>query len=223
MLRERKTETAAAAPRVEAAGFVLAGGQSRRMGRDKALVEFAGKPLVARAVELLRACGLTVEIAGARSALGRFAPVVHDERPDRGPLEGICRALRQIKVEWGVFLPVDLPLAPRALIEFLLKRARVTERLVTLARVNGVAQTFPVVIRRGAGVLLEAELESGSAGCMAAFEAAARKSGEEVDRPALELLVQAGLIVDERGLAPARWFVNVNTEEELARAERLIA
>jgi molybdopterin-guanine dinucleotide biosynthesis protein A len=193
------------------------------MGRDKALVEFAGKPLVARAVELLRECGLTVEIAGARSALARFAPVVRDETPDRGPLEGICRALGQMKAEWAVFLPVDLPLVPRSLIEFLLARAQVTERLVTLAQVNGSAQTFPVVIRREAHAALAAELAAGSRGCMAAFEAAAEKSGEEVDRPALEFLVQAGLLKDEPGLPPARWFVNVNTSEELARAEKLIA
>jgi molybdopterin-guanine dinucleotide biosynthesis protein A len=193
------------------------------MGRDKALVVVAGKPLVARAVELLRGCGLTVEIAGARSALARFAPVVHDETLDRGPLEGIRTALGQIKVERAVFLPVDLPLTPPALIRFLLDRARVTERMVTLARVNGRPQTFPVVIRREAGAMLEEELEAGNAGCMAAFEAVAGKCGEAVDAVAVEMAVQAGLVADERGLPPVRWFLNGNTPEELARAERLIA
>jgi molybdenum cofactor guanylyltransferase len=80
-----------------AVGFVLAGGQSRRMGTDKALVEFKGRPLIAHALDLVRAAGLPVFISGARSPLQSFASVVPDSRRDTGPLEGICAALESLK------------------------------------------------------------------------------------------------------------------------------
>lgn len=50
----------------DAVGFVLAGGKSSRMGTDKALLEFRGEPLIARAIGILKAVGLPVCIAGAR-------------------------------------------------------------------------------------------------------------------------------------------------------------
>ena len=53
-----------------AAGFVLAGGRSSRMGREKAGVELGGRTLVARAVDLLRSSGLTAAIAGGKSRRG---------------------------------------------------------------------------------------------------------------------------------------------------------
>jgi len=56
----------------DSAGFVLAGGLSSRMGTDKALVEFDGQPMICRAIEILRAAGLPVSIAGARSSLARM-------------------------------------------------------------------------------------------------------------------------------------------------------
>ena len=51
------------------------------MGTDKALVPFAGRTLVERAVQILRDAGLAVWIAGARLPLESFAPVVQDASP----------------------------------------------------------------------------------------------------------------------------------------------
>ena len=151
-MREGKTESATAAARPDAAGFVLAGGQSSRMGQDKALLLFAGRPLVAHALSILTQAGLPASIAGARpsarTALESFAPVVEDPESGLGPLAGICAALASTSARYAVFLPVDLPLLPPALIGFLLHHARITGRAVTVPAVAGFNQTFPAVLDR---------------------------------------------------------------------------
>ena len=145
-MREGKTETATAAARPDAAGFVLAGGQSSRMGQDKALLLFAGRPLVAHALSILTQAGLSASIAGARpsarAALEAFAPVVEDPEPGLGPLAGICAALASTSAHYAVFLPVDLPLLPPALIAFLLHHARITGQAITVPAVVSVYPNF---------------------------------------------------------------------------------
>ena len=84
-----------------AAGFVLAGGRSSRMGTDKALMLLGGRPLIAHALDILRGAGLSASLAGARAGLERFAQVVADEEPDRGPLGGICSALAMTPAAHG--------------------------------------------------------------------------------------------------------------------------
>lgn len=202
----------------EAAGFVLAGGQSTRMGADKALVEFCGKPLIAHAVDCLRNAGLPAQIAGARSDLASFAPVVHDPAPDRGPLAGICSALAQCSADLAVFVSVDMPILPPSALTFLAARAAITAQAVTLFAVNGYPQTFPVVVRRDALPALQADLEHGSRGCFAAFRAAAQACGEQIAVLPVEFLVQSGHLAHPNALPASRWFVNVNAPRDLQRA-----
>jgi molybdenum cofactor guanylyltransferase len=209
----------------EAVGFVLAGGLSSRMGRDKALVSLNGEPLVAHAIARFREMGLDTFIAGARTEsgteLGKFAQVVEDQDPGLGPLGGVCAALRSAPTRYVVFLSVDLPLMPSSLPAYLLRRARVTEVPVTLSAVNGFAQTFPAVLDRTTLPVLEAELEAERSSCYRAFEIAARTFGTAMDIVPAELLAQCGQVADPRGLPAAMWFLNVNTQAELGRAQRL--
>jgi len=178
----------------------------------------AGQPLVAHVIDIFREAGLKVSIAGARSPLAGFAPVVEENEPGRGPLGGICAALASTAAEWAVFLPVDLPLLPASLLVLLLQRARVTEATATLSSVNGIAQTFPAVICREALPVLRRELQAGRGGCLAAFRAAAGTLGRDVQIVPVEFLAQCGQVADGRGLPPVRWFLNVNTAEDLRRA-----
>lgn len=208
-----------AATEPDAVGFVLAGGRSSRMGTDKALIRLGGQPLVAHAIGILQEAGLDVSVAGGYQALAAFAPLVQDRRPGLGPLSGICAALASTSAQCAVFLPVDLPLLPASLVVFLLRRARTTGSAVTVPSVNGFPQTFPAVLDRAILPMLERELESGNGGCFGGFQAAAARFGEAVTVIPVEMLVQPGQIAHPTGLPPARWFLNLNTREDLLRAE----
>ena len=103
-------------------GAVLAGGASSRMGTDKAFIEIAGVPMVARAVGALRAAGAApVLVVGGDSARlgGLGLDAVPDRYPGEGPLGGVITALEALDslgdAEMGavVTLPCDVK-APEA-------------------------------------------------------------------------------------------------------------
>ncbi len=223
--KPRMAERQAATDEIDAAGFVLAGGQSSRMGRDKALLHFAGRELVAHALATLREAGLSGTIAGAGpaadSVFATYAPVVLDQQPGLGPLAGICAALEAAAARYVVFLPIDLPLLPSSLVAYLLHHTRITGRAVTVPSVNGFAQTFPVVLDRSVLPALKMELDSGKRRCFSAFHVAAESVGQPLALVAAELLAQSGQVAHPLGLAPMRWFLNVNAPRDLQRAEAL--
>jgi len=91
------------------AAIVLAGGKSRRLGRDKAAVAVGGTPLLARMVSLARLFCPTVAVAGRDpSPLVGDAPWFLDEIPGLGPMGGIITALERYKCPLLV-LSCDLP------------------------------------------------------------------------------------------------------------------
>jgi molybdopterin-guanine dinucleotide biosynthesis protein A len=210
------------------AAFVLAGGQSRRMGQDKALLTLAGQPLIAHALSALRAAGLSPVIAGARSDLSRFAGVIPDPNPDLGPLSGICAALESTTestthsslARYSVFLPVDLPIVPASLIAYLVHHAQVTASAVTIPSICGVANTFPAVLKRTLLPILKAELDAGRRGCLASFQVAARALSQPISVIPVEVLAQSSHAAHPFGLPAALWFLNVNTPADLARVGR---
>src|SRR5437868_7595891 len=99
-------------PHVNVSGYVLAGGRSTRMGRDKALLELGGRPLVAWVVEKLHRVTAEVQILGDRPELEQFAPVLGDLHQGSGPLGGMETALHYLRRQWALVIPVDMPLVP---------------------------------------------------------------------------------------------------------------
>lgn len=209
-------------PHPDFQGFVLAGGYSRRMGRDKALLTFKGTPLIRHALGILRAAGLDAAIAGAHVDLSAFAPIIPDVSPGLGPLSGICSALAISAARYAVFLPVDLPLIPAALIVYLLRHAAITKSAFTAVSVAGFVQTFPAVIVRDAAATLNSRLHSSDRNCLAAFHAASRALSQPVSVLPVEWLLQAGQISHALALPAFQWFLNVNTPNDLVRAESLV-
>ena len=203
---------------MDAVGIVLAGGQSSRMGVDKAFVDFCGRPLIEHALGILREAGLPVSIAGSRPDLKNFAQTIDDLGSFGGPLGGICGALHASSVPWCVFTPVALPLIPPSLIILMREIAHVTGNAVVVPSVNGFVQTFPAVLNRAVLPVLKAELAAGRGGCFSAFHAAGKVLGQQVHVVATELLVQAGQLKHAEGLPVARWFFNINSMADLERA-----
>ena len=205
----------------QTAGFVLAGGQSSRMGSDKALAELAGEPLIVHAIRILRRAGLEVAIAGGRPVLAAYAPVVDDR--GGGPLQGISHALASTGAVRAVFLPVDMPLVPPSLIGALVEGAAVSGAAAVSLSVGGFAETFPMVVDCALSAALRAEIEAGNAGARAAVRSAANALGRPPATWAAEALAQAGQVEHPAGLPPAFWFLNVNTPAQLKRAEAMLA
>lgn len=94
-----------------AAGAVLAGGASRRMGRDKAFIEIDGTTLLERSVAALDGAGLepVIVVGGNARAIGRLGfTCVQDRYPGEGPLGGVITALDAVTTDAVMVLSCDL-------------------------------------------------------------------------------------------------------------------
>ncbi|MFC4075676.1 molybdenum cofactor guanylyltransferase [Salinithrix halophila] len=104
--------------------ILLAGGESRRMGRNKAYLPLAGEPMAARILHRLKGVGKPLLAAGCRpfpSIPG--IPVVQDHWPGCGPLAGIHAGLVYGNSELNLVVACDMPFVSRELAGFLLEKA----------------------------------------------------------------------------------------------------
>lgn len=95
-------------------GVVLTGGASRRMGRDKALVEVGGRALAVRVAQALRdaGAGQVFAVGGALDALSDLGlDAVADDHPGEGPVGGLLTALSHASSPVVAVLACDLPAA----------------------------------------------------------------------------------------------------------------
>jgi molybdopterin-guanine dinucleotide biosynthesis protein A len=102
--------------RMTFSAVLLAGGESRRMGRDKAAVVFRGEPLWRRQIRILRDLGPEKIFVSARtesSWLPADTELLLDEPPSRGPLSGLTRAIVQMQTSHLLALAVDMPFITR--------------------------------------------------------------------------------------------------------------
>lgn len=94
------------------AAVLLAGGESRRMGRDKATIELDGEPLWRRQLRILRALEPDQIFVSARTAppwLPREVELLVDDAPSRGPLSGLTKALARMRTTHLIAIAVDMP------------------------------------------------------------------------------------------------------------------
>lgn len=190
------------------------------MGRDKALLELGGRPLVEIAVERLRRLGMTVRICGSRPDLESFAPVVADNVAGCGPLGGLSAALAVSDAELNLFVPVDAPLLPEEFLRWLMGRAETTGAVATIPVLGGRPEPLCAVyswrLREG----LRRSLEGGEFKVMTGIGKAAGALGERVDAFAMEA-ARSALPAGAWPLEPPlrEWFRNLNTAAEYDRLQ----
>ncbi len=128
--------------------FVLAGGQSSRMGTEKAFLELHGRTLLERALEVARGVGGEVRIVGKAEKFSALAAVVEDVFPQRGPLGGIHAALGATATELNLVLAVDMPFVSAELLRYIVEQARASGAMVTVPRAARGLQPLCAVYRR---------------------------------------------------------------------------
>jgi molybdenum cofactor guanylyltransferase len=217
-------------PPADVSGYVLAGGKSSRMGRDKALLELAGKPLVQRAVEKLRRVCAEVCIVGNRAELA-YAPVVRDLHEGCGPLGGIEAALLHSAKDWNLLMAVDIPFLPAGFLDAWVRRVmgRVGAR-GALFTVDGRPQPALCLLHREVapfvtGAVVRGEFKLFPVLMEAGKELAARQ-GRELGEVFLNECWGVNVLEDGAVWIPTGsqrqemhlWFANLNTPEEFAEA-----
>jgi molybdopterin-guanine dinucleotide biosynthesis protein A len=114
------------------AGVVLCGGESTRMGREKALIPVNGRPLVLHVAGLLaRACDPVFLAPGRPGRLGPLGyPELEDAAPGAGPLGGVVAGLAASPHELVAAVAVDMPFASPAVLTLLSQLHRAEDAVV---------------------------------------------------------------------------------------------
>lgn len=114
--------------------IVLAGGKSRRMGRDKASILLLGRPLADWAVQAACVSGLPASV------------IRKDLSPNKGPLGGVQTAFRRFEEEWMIFLACDAPFLGSEPVKRLLQEGR--ESRLAVFHIAAGRLGFPFLLSR---------------------------------------------------------------------------
>lgn len=185
-------------------GFVLAGGKSTRMGQDKAMMRYAGRPLVVRAAELLESVVRNVALLGSPDRYGGLGyPVIPDSWPEVGPLAGLCAGLIHSDTQWNLFLACDLPLVTPRCLALLIERSRNTNFIAVVPQTEHGWQPLCAVYHVLCRPIFEAGVRRGNLSVVGLFDEVCP------DAIAAEEMVTFGLTEDN--------FLNVNTPDDWTR------
>jgi CTP:molybdopterin cytidylyltransferase MocA len=142
------------------AGIILAAGDSRRMGRPKALLDYQGETFVARLARIFsKSCDPVMVVAGRHADQIRAAVearIVVNPDPDRGQLSSLQTALAELPaVEAFLFTPVDCPTFQESTVAALIGSFRADGAPLVIPRFGG-KRGHPVCV---AGALAHEFLE----------------------------------------------------------------
>jgi molybdopterin-guanine dinucleotide biosynthesis protein A len=134
-------------------GFILAGGQSRRMGRDKAALNWGNRSLLDHMVHLLSTVADRVRVVGRGDLPDRVA--------GKGPLGGILTALEASETEENLVVAVDLPLLTPGFLSGFHARFLASPRPLLVCKVG---ESYPLClgVRRSVKTEVARRIEAGN-------------------------------------------------------------
>jgi len=189
---------------------IQAGGQSSRMGEDKALKTFLGRPLIQRVVERLSPAADELIVTTNHPDDYAFLklPLISDLKPGRGALGGLYTAIASASNPIVAVVACDMPFASATLLEATTRLMLEEGADVVIAKSDEGFEPLHAVYRRET--------------CLPAIEAAIEADQWKVVAwfPQVKLRVLTSDEIkryDPSGLA----FWNVNTPEEFAKAEEI--
>ncbi len=189
---------------------IIAGGKSVRMGRDKAFVKLAGKPLIQHVIERSRNLGQTETILIANQPeryehLG-FA-MYRDVCPNKGSLGGIYTALTYAQSPYTLVIACDVPFIKPELLRFMI--AQISDDIDIVApRVGGYPQGLHAIYSQSCRQPIRKQLEANRLKVIRFYDRMRVRYLDEADYEPYD--------------ADGRSFVNLNTPEELRQARKLI-
>ena len=189
--------------------IILAGGESRRLGIDKSLLEVEGQPLIARAVRKLAA--LSDDLIVVTNEPTRYEPLalaarfVPDERRGMGSLMGIYSGLKAARHTHALAVACDMPFLSLPLLRFLVPLAEGHE--VVIPRLNGLVEPLHAIYGKACLPFMAMLLDQDRRKIIAFFPEVRVRYVEEQE---LDLF-------DPLRLS----FVNVNTPEDWETVQKL--
>ncbi|HYG58621.1 MAG TPA: molybdenum cofactor guanylyltransferase [Symbiobacteriaceae bacterium] len=190
--------------KLKACGVILAGGQSSRMGVNKALLELGGEPLIQRLARHFAAWfEQTVVVTNAPELYGFLGlPMVGDRIPGLGPLGGLEAGLTASRFEHAFFCATDMPFISHALVRYLTAQAPGHD--IVVPRVGGEYEPMHAIYSRSCLPVITANLEARRLKLLSFFDAVRLRVVEENEiRPFGD---------------PDRLFFNCNTPEDMQLA-----
>lgn len=190
---------------------IIAGGQSRRMGRDKAFVPLGGKTLIQRLLE--RTAGLgqaeTLLITNKPAAYAHLQLPMHgDALPGKGALGGIYTALLRAQCPVVLALACDMPFVKEQLLRFMLLQLDAPTDVV-VPRVKGYPQGMHAIYRKSCTQPIREQLLRDRLKIIGFYPAVRVRYLDEDDYAAFDPMAQS--------------FTNLNTPSELAQAQLQLA
>jgi molybdenum cofactor guanylyltransferase len=183
--------------------FVLAGGRSSRMGRDKALLTFGEQNLLQRALKTATGAANKTYIVGAKALYAEFGDILEDVYPGCGPLGGIHAALASTDTDLNLILSVDMPRMSTEFLRWLIAQAEARAELIVVPEADGGLQPLCAIYRKVAAEAAERALQEGD-----------YKVGRLFSRVPTRILAESEIAA--AGFSPVI-FHNVNTPEEYAQ------